>query len=461
MEQAGSEWLRGRRAVVFGLARSGQAAVELLVSRGAVVTGVDEGEAAQGILHGDWGGRFLAHAASTTRPEWLDAAQILVLSPGIPTTHDFVRAAVARGLPVLSEIELAFRCSHSPVIAVTGSKGKSTTTDLIGCLLSASGFGCAVAGNIGKPYSAVVDTLGPHDWAVLELSSFQLETVDTFHAAIAVHLGLSPDHLDRYPDLESYALAKERIVRHQTAQDWIVVDPRDAYAVRTARITPARTVGYGVAWEGTGVERRGEAIVWRQGGTQEVLAAPQDVPLLGEHNLQNAMAALAVARLLGPLREETRGALRAFQALPFRMQPAGEIDGIRFVNDSKGTTVDAVRAGVVGLPGTLLLGLGGRNKGLDFSTLRPHLERVRAVLVFGEAAPEIETALTGAARVERVRDLDEMVARAIAIGRPGDTFLFSPGCTSFDMFRNAEHRGEAFEAAVDRARTRSEGAKQA
>jgi UDP-N-acetylmuramoylalanine--D-glutamate ligase len=171
------------------------------------------------------------------------------------------------------------------------------------------------------------------------------------------------------------------------------------------------------------------------------------------------MAALAIARALGPVDAPGREALRSFRALAYRMQPAGEIAGIRFVNDSKGTTVDAVRAGLEGLPGTLLLGLGGRNKGLDFAPLRAALGRVRCVFTYGESAPEIERALAGAARIESVRDLDDLVARALEIGRPGDTFLFSPGCTSFDMFRDAEHRGEEFDAAVRRVRARTEGAR--
>jgi UDP-N-acetylmuramoylalanine--D-glutamate ligase len=452
--------LAGRRVLVFGLAKSGQAAAELLVRRGARVVGVDEGEAARPLLDGDWGRAHLERGAATPELSLLDGVELFVLSPGIPAVHPFVRAAQARRLPVVSEIELAYRCSTARVAAVTGSKGKSTTTALAGALLAAQGRRCRVAGNIGLPYSAVAEDLGPDDWVVLELSSFQLETVDAFHADIAVMLGVSPDHLDRYASLHEYAAAKMRIARHQTAADVLVVDPDDATGAAMAAVSPARVLGFGTAWRGAGVVQQGGDLVWCAGGAAaEVLARVEEVPLLGAHNLRNAMAALAVARVLGPVDGAVRRALAGFAPLPYRMQPAGEIAGIRFVNDSKGTTVDAVRAGVRGLPGPLLLGLGGRNKDLDFASLRPDLGAVRAALVFGEAAPEIEAALAGAVVLERVRDLDEMVARALQLGRPGDTFLFSPGCTSFDLFRNAEHRGQEFDAAVRRARTRTEEAR--
>jgi UDP-N-acetylmuramoylalanine--D-glutamate ligase len=451
--------LRDRRVLVFGLARSGQAAAELLHGRGAEVLGVDEGPAAPSLLAGEWARAHLQRGSVRADPAQLEGVELLVLSPGIPTSHPLVQAAAARQIPVLSEIELAYRCSTASIVAVTGSKGKSTTVALVGALLAAQGKRCVVAGNIGLPYSAVVERVGANDWVVLEVSSFQLETVDTFHARVAVHLAVSPDHLDRYPSLEAYAAAKARIARHQTHDDVLIVDPEDPYGATLARSAAARVLGFGRAWQGAGVSRHGDDLVWSDASGTEVLAHVEDVPLLGTHNVRNAMAALAVARALGPVDGAVRQALRSFEALPYRMQPCGEIGGIRFVNDSKGTTVEAVRAGVQGLPGPLLLGLGGRNKELDFTALRPHLGAVHAVLVFGEAAPEIEAALQGAVRLERVSDLDDMVGRALQLGRPGDTFLFSPGCTSFDMFRNAEHRGEEFDAAVGRARARAEGAK--
>lgn len=452
-----SAWLAGRPVLVFGLARSGQAAALLLHRHGARVTGVDEGASAAALFTGEWARRALVRTAAAASPALLDGIELFVLSPGIPPTHPLVVEASSRGIPVWSEIELGFRISQAAVVAVTGSKGKSTTTALTGALLAAQGRECVVAGNIGTPYCEVADAVSASGWVVLEVSSFQLETVDAFHPRVAVFLGVSPDHLDRYRDLDEYAAAKLRIGERLTPADFLVMPPGDRWGEALARRTPARVLGYGSAWEGKGVLAAGEMLVWRSPAGDETLCRADDVPLLGGHNLRNAMAALAVARALGPVGEPVREALRRFRALPFRMQPEGSIAGIRFVNDSKGTTVDAVAAGLDGLPGTLLLGLGGRNKDLDFTGLRAHLGRVRAVLVFGEAAPEIERALAGAARLLRVRDLDEMLATALSVGAPGDTFLFSPGCTSFDMFRNAEHRGEEFTAAVLRARSRAEG----
>jgi UDP-N-acetylmuramoylalanine--D-glutamate ligase len=451
----GREALQDRRVLVLGLARSGQAAAELARRRGALVIGIDEGAGAP--VDSDWARRVLARASRTADADLLTGVDLLVLSPGIPTTHALVRAAEQAGIAVISEIELAWRCSQTPVVAVTGSKGKSTTTALAGALLAAQGKRVEVAGNIGRPYAAIVDDLGAGDWVVLELSSFQLETVATFHARVAVLLGISPDHLDRYADFAAYAQAKLRIARHQTANDLLIVDPRDAWGVKAGRASAAPVVGFGATWNGSGVVRDGERLVQRTPAGDEFLAAVSDVPLLGAHNLSNAMAALAIARALGEVDDAVRAALRAFKPLAYRMQPAGDISGIHFVNDSKGTTVDAVRAGVEGLDGPLLLALGGRNKDLDFAPLAASLGGVRVVFTYGEAAAEIEAALSGAARLVRVRDLDDLIARALELGRRGDTLLFSPGCTSFDMFRNAEHRGEEFDAAVARARARTEG----
>jgi len=455
--RAAHDWLEDRRVLVFGLARSGQAAAELARTRGARVVGCDEGAGARPVLEGDWAAKWLERAAAAATSDLLDGVDLFVLSPGIPTTHALVSGAAAAGILVISEIELAYRCSAAPVVAITGSKGKSTTTALTGALLAAQGKRVFVAGNIGLPYCAVAEQAGPEDWVVLELSSFQLETVDTFHARVAVLLTISPDHLDRYTGMDAYAAAKMRIGRHQSRQDVLVVDPHDRFGVALGRSTTAQVLGFGAGWNGTGVWREGADLVWHSPGGSEVLAQVEDVPLLGAHNVRNALAALAVVRALGPVDDAVRSALRAFRALPYRMQPAGEIRGIRFVNDSKGTTVDAVRAGIEGLDGTLLLALGGRNKDLDFSGLRGSMGHVRTVFVYGEAAPEIEAALDGVAHLVRVRDLDELVAQALDLGRPGDTLLFSPGCTSFDMFRNAEHRGAEFDRAVERARTRLEG----
>ncbi|MFQ5599857.1 MAG: UDP-N-acetylmuramoyl-L-alanine--D-glutamate ligase [Candidatus Krumholzibacteriia bacterium] len=443
--------LGGRTVVVLGLARSGRAAAELLHARGARVVGVDEGEGAAQLLSGAWAREHLHAGHPDGAAEHLEGADLLVLSPGIPTTHPLVCAAVARGIAVVSEIELAYRCSTSPVIAVTGSKGKSTAAALTGHLLAALGVRGVVAGNIGLPYSAVVHASRPHDWVVLELSSFQLETVERFHARVAVQLHISPDHLDRYASLGEYAAAKARIARHQTAQDLLVVDPDDAYGRQLARGSAARVVGFEHVWNGVGVVREADELVWRTPRTRRVLASLDDVPLLGAHNRLNVMAALAILNGLGLWGDAARQALRGFRGLEFRLQPCGEVAGIRFVNDGKATTVEAVRAGVRGLEGPLLLGLGGRNKGLDFRSLRADLQAVRAVLVFGEAAPQIARDLEGCVHIEQVGDLDDLVRCALVIGRPGDTLLFSPGCTSFDTFHDADERGHAFDAAVRRA----------
>ncbi|UCE02288.1 MAG: UDP-N-acetylmuramoyl-L-alanine--D-glutamate ligase [Candidatus Latescibacterota bacterium] len=437
----------GRRVVVHGLARSGRAAAELLRERGAQVVGVDEGSFPR-----EWARRTLAAIYSSADPGALADAVLFVLSPGIPDTHPLVRAARQRGIPVVSEIELAYRFAPGSLIAITGSKGKSTTAALTGHLLEALGVEHVVAGNIGVPFSAVVASLRPRHWIVLEVSSFQLETIDAFHARAAVQLRISPDHLDRYPDIEAYAAAKARVAQRQTAEDLLVVAPDDTWGARLASVSAARVAGFATTWKETGVVRDGDALVWRTPESQQVLARVQDVPLLGSHNLENAMAALAILAGLGLWEERARAALRTFRGLEFRMQSCGEISGIHFVNDSKSTTVESVRAAVRGMPGALLLALGGRNKGLDFRSLRDDLAAVRVVFLYGESAPQLARDLAGAAHLERVSDLDALLRRALEIGQPGDTLLFSPGCTSFDQFDNAEHRGREFDAAVERVR---------
>jgi UDP-N-acetylmuramoylalanine--D-glutamate ligase len=439
----------GRRVVVLGLARSGRAAAELLQARGAEVIGVDEGRTPP---PEEWTRRHLHATYTRADPESLAEAALFVLSPGIPGTHALVRAAEQRRIPVVSEIELAYRFSTAPVIAITGSKGKSTTAALAGHLLGAIGVRHVVAGNIGLPYSSVVSSLQPGDWAVLEVSSFQLESIEHFHARVAVQLRISPDHLDRYPDMEAYAGAKARVAQHQVEKDLLVIPPDDDWGARLAASSNARIAGFGTAWKGTGVVRDGEALVWRTPETNETLARVDDVPLLGTHNLENAMAALAILAGLGLWQERARSALRDFHGLEYRMQSCGDIGGIHFVNDSKSTTVESVRAAVRGMPGNLLLALGGRNKGLDFRALGHDLEAVRVVFLYGESAQQIGRDLSGAARLEPVTDLDALVRRALELGQPGDTLLFSPGCTSFDMFDNAEHRGREFAAAVQRVR---------
>jgi len=450
LQRTGGFTVKDQDVLVLGLGASGRAACGLLQQHGARVTAVDQSvtqDSPDAELAGLSAYRRDVDAATVA------AAHLLVLSPGIPTTHATVQQAYAAGVPVWSEIELAYRFSNAPVIAITGSKGKSTTAALLGHLWEGLGRHGVVAGNIGLAYSAVVPQLRHDDWVILEVSSFQLETIDTFHPHVAVHLPVTPDHLDRYGDMPAYAAAKARIARHLTADDYLVLDGTDSWSAALARQSSAGVVGMGNLWEGRGVVRLGDELVWQDGSSTERLCHVDDLPLLGRHNVHNAMAALAVLYALGAWsRSSGIGAMRSFQALSFRMQPCGEIDAVRFINDSKSTTVESVRAAVAGLSDRLILALGGRNKGLDFTPLRDTLRHVRRVLTFGESAAEIEAALQGSVELERVADVEAVVRRALQIAEPGDVVLFSPGCTSFDMFENAEARGRAFDAIVDRQR---------
>lgn len=374
----------------------------------------------------------------------------LVVSPGVPLTTPQVAAARARGVEVIGDIELFVRAATAPVVAITGSNGKSTVTTLVGDMARASGIRVAVGGNLGTPALDLLDDAV--ELYVLELSSFQLETTSTLQAAVACVLNLSPDHMDRYPDLAAYAAAKARAL-HDAGVGVINADDPVVAAMRTADDTWTFTLGeaaddkmFGVA----GVD--GRDFLCR--GDQPLLAA-DELLIPGLHNRANALAALAIGSALGFDLESMRGVLRRFIGLPHRTQFVAEIDGVRWYNDSKGTNVGATIAALQGLHGSdasrTVLIAGGDCKGVDFAALAPVVQRcARAVVLIGRDAPVIAAALPrGVARVT-ASDMDDAVARAAALARAGDRVLLSPACASFDMFSGFADRGERFVRAVGR-----------
>ncbi|HEY3382285.1 MAG TPA: UDP-N-acetylmuramoyl-L-alanine--D-glutamate ligase [Vicinamibacterales bacterium] len=442
----------GTRVVVVGAARSGIAAAEYLVRHGARVTLAD--------LNGDLpdqarlrdSGLTLALGAHTAAT--FDDADMVVLSPGVPCRQPVFAGARRRGVPVIGEIELASRLLRGRIIAVTGTKGKSTTTTLIGRMLAAGGVPGSVAGNIGAPLAAKIESSTDDMVHVVEVSSFQLETTVEFHPWIAVLLNLSADHLDRHKDLREYSAAKARVFANQGQQDWAVINADDRPALSLAKRrakAPARFFA---------VERRIEQgtvvndgwIVDRHPGRDDVPILPvSDVKLIGRHLLTDVVAAVTTARLAGVPPAAIREAVAGFTGLEHALEPVMTVAGIRFVNDSKATNVDAARRGIESFGQRLVPIIGGKFKGGDLRDLRPALKgRSTAVIAIGEARPIIREALGDMVAVVDVASMAEAVRAAFAASLPGGTVLLAPACASFDMFHDYAERGRVFKREVAR-----------
>lgn len=435
------------RTVVMGAGRSGLAAARFLARQGQEVVLTDsrpepdpelEQALAKEGIPGIWGGH---------PPALLDRCRELVVSPGIPRTAPFVAEALRRDIPVIGEVELAHRVLRargdgSRILAVTGTNGKSTTTDLAAHLLRASGIPSIACGNLGLPFLEAVEGAAPATVFVVELSSYQLESVLGFHAEAAAFLNLTPDHLARHGNLEGYRRAKLRIFERQVEGDLRVVPAahpewwQDAPgAAATARFgwTPCE------AWcDGEGMLRL----------DAEPLVLRRDLRIPGGHNVENALAAALLARHGGAKVGAIREGLRSYPGLAHRIAFCGERDGVQVYNDSKGTNVDATLTAIRALPGPLVLLLGGTDKGASYAPLREALEgKLRRLVFLGEAIPQLTRDLSDLPH-DIVPTFDDAVARALSLARPGDQVLLSPACASFDQFNNFEERGERFESLV-------------
>jgi UDP-N-acetylmuramoylalanine--D-glutamate ligase len=448
----------GQRVVVVGAARSGVAAAELLARRGARVTVTDrktEIDAADALSDRGIALELGGHRAGT-----LASADLVVVSPGVPLDQPALRAARDAGVPVVGELELASWWVKGRVIAITGTKGKSTTTTLTGRMLEASGFNVAVGGNIGVPLSEQVDQSTPDTLHVVEASSFQLEATDRFHPWIAALLNFSPDHLDQHPTIEAYAAAKARIFRRQTPDDVAVVNEDDAPARQMAANARARHVAYGLKLAGDGFTVVHDAIVERRGRDVTSLVPVSAVHVPGRHILSDVVAATAISRTAGATGEAMTQAVGAFPGLEHAMEVVATVDGVRFVNDSKATNVESARRSIESVgPGVVAI-VGGRYKGGEFADLLPPLvERGGSVVAIGEAAERVERAMGAAVTVTRAGSMGEAVRAAFARASPGATVVLAPACSSFDMFRDYAERGRRFKeevqklAAQRRART--------
>jgi UDP-N-acetylmuramoylalanine--D-glutamate ligase len=442
--------LSGKKVLIVGAARSGIGAAKFLVGQGAVVALTDQKpiekwtpealalkELGVGLLPGE-------------PPSWLlDQLDLVVVSPGVPATIIPIRYAERAGAEVIGEVELAYRYLKGRIVAITGSNGKTTTTSLIGELLRDAGLKVQVGGNIGKALISMIETSRDDGWTVAELSSFQLETIKTFRPSIAVVLNVTPNHMDRYETFNDYAAAKHRIFMSQTAEDTAVLNADDPTVSSWASGLRARVMQFSVRKEiEDGVFLRGRELIYRG----QVLLNVDEMKLRGMHNVENVAAAMAAGISAGSSIESMNGTVRRFDPVEHRLEFVTEIEGVKFYNDSKATSVDATLKALEAFAhedGKVVLILGGKGKKAPYAPLEPLVRaKVRKLVLIGEDAETIVNELGTSAPFERASDMKDAVARSYAAAEKGDVVLLAPACASFDMFDSFEHRGKVFKEEV-------------
>jgi UDP-N-acetylmuramoylalanine--D-glutamate ligase len=407
--------------------KSGQASAAFLRGLGADVTTAD--------LKSHEGPGFRLQTDELFDESW----NLIVLSPGVPADLPALDRARTRGIQVIGEVELAAPYLKGPVIGITGSNGKTTTTSLTGHILKEAGIPAQVGGNIGTPVIAMTETSRTDQWNVLELSSFQLETIETFRAHIAVCLNVTQNHLDRHHTFENYVAAKAKLFRTQLPGDHAILNAGDAVCRSFASLTSAKPV-----WFSADDIRDGDVYV-----SGECLMPAAAIPIPGAHNAENVMAAAAAARIAGVPLTRIAAAVSAFKAVEHRLEFVAEVDGVRFYNDSKATSVDATIKALDSFESGLWVILGGKDKGSDYTLLRNRLHaKAHAALLIGAAADKIAGHLEGATRLIRSETLDQAVGDAWSQAQPGDTVLLAPACASYDQFQSYEHRGRHFKELV-------------
>ena len=440
--------LEGKKFLVIGLARTGLECARFLAQRGAGVRVSDRRDmddlkpALESLA-----GLALDYRLGGEETNSLDGVDFVVPSPGVPQDNPLLKQAVARAIPILSEIELACRFFGAPIIAITGTNGKSTTTTLIGEMLQASGKRTFLGGNLGAPFVGAL-TRENWQWGVLEISSFQLEWISEFRPRIAVLLNVTEDHLDRYASFADYCAAKERLFQAQTGSDVAILNRDDPLVWAMRHRIKARLMTFGFGDTPAGVFVAGGEIVWRDGSKEERFSLRR-VKLQGVHNLENMMAAVAAAKCAGVDRAVIQRTLENFTGLEHRLEFVREKDGVRYYNDSKGTNVGAVVKSLASFTAPVILLAGGVDKGGDYAPLEDGIkQRVRRLVLFGEAREVIARALGALTETVLVDDIRAAVQDAAAHARAGDIVLLSPACSSFDQFRNYAERGNVFKRLV-------------
>jgi UDP-N-acetylmuramoylalanine--D-glutamate ligase len=446
--------LKNKRVLVVGLGKSGLSAAMFLREQGARVTVSDTRSAVAlakeipalleaGIMVESGG-----HGLLTFRRQ-----DLIVVSPGVPMDTPEVKQVVAFGLPVIGELELASRYLQGRVVAITGSNGKTTTTTLVGKIFADAGLPTLVGGNIGLPVIDLVPKSTPETVSVLEVSSFQLETIEEFHPWISVVLNITPDHLDRHGSFETYAAAKTRITERQVAEDFLVLNAEDKAAQMVALKTKAQ-----IFWFSNrrpikqGAFVHGDSILFipREGAKAEPVMPVGDIHLKGSHNVENVLAAVCAARLAKIPAESIRASVAAFAAVEHRLELVKVVNGVEFYNDSKATNVDAAMKAVASFGGGIHLILGGKDKDSDYGLMSGMLkDRVKIVYTIGSAAEKIERQLQGVVKIVPAETLQVAVAKAAKAATMGDVVLLSPACSSFDQFENYEQRGRVFRQLVN------------
>jgi len=447
--------LKDKRVLVVGLGKSGVASALFMKERGARVTVSDtkSGDELRNEIpvlldHGitvETGG----HGDRTFRGQ-----DLIVVSPGVPVDAPPLVQARAAGENVIGEIELAAQFLPGPIVAITGSNGKTTTTTLTGEIMTAAGFAALVGGNIGTPAISLADRAQPETVIVLEVSSFQLETIQTFRPKVAVVLNVTPDHLDRHRTLEVYVDAKARIFENQQASDFAVLNADDPICVTLAARTRAQVFWFSRQKEVQhGAWVRDGNIVFRDASGQKEILQVSEIPLKGAHNLENVLAAACAGALMGCSPEKIRQAVRDFKAVEHRLEFVATIRGVDYYNDSKATNVDATIKALESFPANIHLILGGKDKGSDYTVLNDLLrQRVKRVYTIGAAAAKIESQIispkNGGPELVHAETLENAVRKASAVAQPGDVVLLAPACASFDQFKSYEHRGKVFKEIV-------------
>jgi UDP-N-acetylmuramoylalanine--D-glutamate ligase len=439
--------LKYKKFTIIGAARSGIAAAEVVLKRGGIPFVSDSGQIKDGSLLKKLQALGIEHETGGHSERIYDG-EYMILSPAVPSDSDIILNAKARGMIVWPEIELAYHLCMGKIIGITGSNGKTTTTALIGKILEDAGLKTFICGNIGTPFIGIAEQV-PHDgWAVVELSSFQLEQIESFRPNIAVFLNLTPDHLDRHKTIEYYAAAKMRIFENQKDNDIAVVNHDDEMLVNLARQIPSY-----INWFST----RGniESGVWAVPGEdvyvgQRDIMKADDIKIKGEHNLSNSCASIAAALGAGVPEENIVETLKSFAGVEHRLEPVRLIGGVSFINDSKGTNVDSVYWALKAVSAPVILIAGGKDKDGDFSALNDMIaKKAKLVVLIGKASDKIEATWKGIVRCVRATTMEDAVRLSFKESKPNDTVLLSPGCASFDMFDNYEHRGRVFKQAVE------------
>jgi UDP-N-acetylmuramoylalanine--D-glutamate ligase len=419
------------------MARSGVAAIRLLREKGARVRAIDEKPM----------GEILGFPVQPQTEDSFRDVDLVVLSPGVPSDIEVLEKARQGGVPIISELELAAPFLQGPRIGITGTNGKTTTTALTGHILSESRIACQVGGNIGTPPTAMVETSRPDQWNVLELSSFQLETIKDFRTEISVCLNVTQNHLDRHHTFENYVNAKARLFETQEAQDFAVLNADDPVTVGFAKRTPAQTVWFSSTHPVSGAWLDRDVIQLRGAELLNV----QELRLRGRHNYENVMAAALIAERAGAQPSQIARAAATFAPVEHRLEMVRELDGVAYYNDSKATSVDATLKAIEAFSGGLWIILGGKDKNSDYTVLREPLRaKAKAALLIGAAAQKIAAQLGNeAAPVLQCGTLAEAVQKAHRSAKPGDTVLLAPACASFDQFESFEHRGRVFKELVN------------